>query len=127
MDPVIQRLGKVWVPNQNPPEVGTVPVDINSMGWDEIGHWQSVCSSWLSYSHMQLGLSEARLTVLSKKFSQSVNSIIVKEDIKQRTYDLQVEEAVTYEPNLQTMQTEVAELSGIVSFWKEQQKRTMRT
>ena len=87
------------------------------MGWAEIGHWQSVCTAWVSYAHMQIGLSDARLAVLSKRFSQRVNAIIVKEDIKQRTYDLQLEEAVGHEPALQTIQGEVAELTGVVAFW----------
>ena len=117
VESVIQRLGKVWVPNNDPPEVGSVPVEVNEMGWNDLGHWQSVCTAWVSYSHMQIGLSDARLTVLSKRLSQRVNSIIVQEDIKQRTYDLQVEEAISHDPALKTMQEEGAELTGVVSFW----------
>ena len=121
---LLKKIGwdKVWVPNSSPPDLGTVPLDFPRMSSTEVGEWQSKCTAWLSYAIIQEGLANSHHKELRREFARRVNETIVREGIKQRTYDLQVAEAVDKDPNLAKVQEEIASWDSVEHMWSRAQE-----
>lgn len=113
----LERLGPIWSPCTEPPELGSVPLDAGRMGAGELSEWLGKCTAWLSYAHSQLGLAEARRALLQRRFSRIVNELVVSQGVKQRTYELQVAEVMKEKPDLVSLQEEIAELEAQCALW----------
>lgn len=112
-----RRLGKVWVPVVDPPELGTVPLDAGRMNDAELSEWLGKCSAWYSYAQSQLGLGEAQKLLIQRRFNRLINEKIVEQGVKQRTYELQMADASRGDENLARLQDEVTELEARVALW----------
>ena len=116
-DELVAKMGKVWVPCKNPPDIGDVPLDAGRMSGAELSDWLGKTTAWYSYAQMQLGLSEARRLLLQKRFGRLVNEHIVAGQLKERTYELQVAGALRINPELRPLQVEIAELEAQGEIW----------
>jgi len=114
---LVAKMGKIWVPCKNPPDVGDVPLDAGRMSSTELAEWLGKTTAWYSYAQMQLGLTEARKALLQKRFHRLVNEEIVSAQLKERTYELQIAGALHNNPTLRPLQVEIAELEAQSEIW----------
>ena len=119
---LLQKVGPIWTPTLEPPELGTVPLDAGRMSGEELSSWLGKCSAWLSYAYSQLGLTEAQKSLVQRRFSRIVNELIVTKQVKQRTYELQVAEAMTGSKDLVVLQEEVTDLDAKIALWSRMVK-----
>ena len=113
----MEGLGSVWVPSTEPPELGSVPLDVGRMSGVELTEWLSKCTSWLAYAHSQLGLAEAQRALIQRRFSRIVNELVVAQQVKQRTYELQIAEVAKDRSDLLELQEHIAELEAQCAIW----------
>lgn len=113
----LKKLGPIWSPVTEPPELGTVPLDAGRMSPDELSEWLGKCTAWLTYAHSQLGLAEAQKTLVQRRFSRMANELVVSKKVKQRTYELQVAEVAIEREDLIRLQEEIGELEAKVVLW----------
>lgn len=116
-DSFFERLGKVWVPMINPPELGTVPLDAGRVSDAELSDWLGKCTAWYAYAQSQLGLVEARKLIIQRRFNRLINDKIVEQVLKQRTYELQVAAAIREDDGLIRLQEEITELEAQGALW----------
>jgi len=114
---LVAKMGKIWVPSKNPPDVGDVPLDAGRLSGAELSEWLGKTTAWYSYAQMQLGLTEGRKSLLQKRFIRLVNDQIVASQLKERTYELQVAGALRNNPELRPLQVEIAELEAQSEIW----------
>jgi len=119
---LLKKVGPIWTPTLEPPELGTVPLDAGRMSGEELSSWLGKCSAWLSYAYSQLGLSEAQKSLVQRRFSRIVNELIVTKQVKQRTYELQVAEVLAGNKDLVVLQEEIADLDGRIMLWSRMVK-----
>lgn len=112
-----KSLGPVWTPVLQPPELGSVPLDVGRMSESELVDWWGKCTAWLSYAHSQLGLVEAQKSLLQRRFARIANELIVSKQVKQRTYELQVAEVAKESKDLPNLQEGLAQLEAKVALW----------
>ena len=113
----LKKLGPIWSPVTDPPELGTVPLDAGRMSPDELSGWLGKCTAWLTYAQSQLGLAEAQKTLVQRRFSRMANELVVTKKVKQRTYELQVAEVAIEREDLIRLQEEIGELEAKVALW----------
>jgi hypothetical protein len=113
----LKKQGKVWSPVMDPPEVETVPVDPGRLPPAAISEWIGKTTAWYAYAQSQMSLAEAQQKILQRRFSRLVNDLIVSGGLKQRTYDLQVAEAINKNPGLVPLQDDLSQLEAAVAMW----------
>ena len=118
----LKKLGPIWSPVTDPPELGTVPLDAGRMSPDELSGWLGKCTAWLTYAQSQLGLAEAQKTLVQRRFSRMANELVVTKKVKQRTYELQVAEVAIEREDLIRLQEEIGELEAKVVLWTRMTK-----
>jgi len=83
----------------------------------ELSEWLGKCTAWFGYAQSQLGLAEAQRALVQRRFSRIANELIVSQQVKQRTYELQVAEVARSKPELLELQEKIAELEAQCALW----------